>query len=252
MKKQRLQKILAHAGYGSRRSCEELITAGRVAVDGKVATLGDQADPIEQQITLDDKPIRIANPKHIYVMLHKPRAVISTVSDQHGRRTVRDLIALRGRIYPVGRLDAKSEGLILLTDDGQLTQQLTHPKYKHPRVYRVLVSGNPTEQTLQEWKKGIVLNGKRVRCDAIKVEQQRERHTWLRITVHEGRKHLVRRLVAALGHPVQRLIRVQMGPIRIGNLKPGEWRHLRPREVEALLAEINPEKKKPRKRKKHR
>lgn len=252
MEKQRLQKILAHGGYGSRRSCEEFIAEGRVAVDGKVATLGDKADPTQQEITLDNRPIRKPPPKHIYVMLHKPRAVISTVSDPHGRRTVRDLIAISGRIYPVGRLDVKSEGLILLTNDGQLTQQLTHPKYEHPRVYRVLVSGTPTAQTLDKWRTGIVLSGKRVRCDAIKVEQYRRGRTWLRITVHEGHKHLVRRLVAALGHPTQRLIRVQMGPIRLGNLKPGEWRHLRQREVESLLAEINPEKKKPRKRKKRR
>ena len=243
MKKQRIQKILAHVGYGSRRSCEEFIAEGRVAVDGEIATLGDKADPTAQQITLDGEPIRGTRPKRIYVMLHKPRAVISTLSDPHGRRTVRDLITFSGRIYPVGRLDAKSEGLILLTNDGQLTQHLTHPKYEHPRVYRVLVSGSPSKQTISKWKKGIVLSGKRVRCDAIKVEQQRRGDTWLRITVHEGHKHLVRRLVAALGHPTQRLIRIQMGPIKLGNLKPGEWRHLRSDEVQSLMNEIKTDNK---------
>ncbi|MGC9356517.1 MAG: pseudouridine synthase [Anaerolineae bacterium] len=239
MKEDRLQKILARAGYGSRRACEKLIAEGRVAVDGKIATLGDKADPGRQTITLDGVPIQAAPQTYIYIMLHKPRGVISTVSDPHGRTTVRDLVPVEERVYPVGRLDAQSEGLILLTNDGKLTERLTHPRYEHPRVYRVLVRGNVAPETLDRWRRGITLDGIYTRCDEVKVESQQQDETWLRITVHEGRKHLVRRIVAALGHPARRLIRVGMGPLRLGKLPPGKWRRLRPDEIEALNREVS-------------
>ena len=238
MKTERLQKILARAGYGSRRTCEDMIAAGRVAVDGNRAQLGDKADPETQRITLDGNPIRTPR-DYVYIKLHKPRGVISTADDPHGRKTVVDFVDLPHRLYPVGRLDAASEGLILLTNDGGLTHRLTHPRYEHPRVYRVLVSGEPTPETLTRWRRGIALDGQRTRLDDVVVKRRLGERTWLRLTVHEGRKHLVRRMVAASGHPVQRLMRIQMGPIRLGDLKPKEWRHLTEEEMRRLHRELD-------------
>lgn len=233
---ERLQKILARAGYGSRRACEELIKARRVTVDGRAAELGQSADPATQRILVDGQPVRLPT-THTYVALNKPRGVVSTMSDPEGRRTVRELVALPERIYPVGRLDTDSEGLILLTDDGELTQQLTHPRYRHPRIYRVLVEGIPTAETLERWRRGVQLDTRPARFDQVIAERSDEGRTWLRVTVHEGRNHLVRRVAAALGHPVVRLIRVAMGPVRLGDLPPGQWRRLTSEEVAALKDE---------------
>lgn len=232
----RLQKILAAAGYGSRRACEEMIAGGRVTVDGRIAQLGDKADPATQRITLDGEPIR--QPKgHTYVALYKPRGYITTTSDPEGRRTIMDLIPLTQRLYPVGRLDADSEGLVLLTDDGELTERLTHPRYGHARVYRVLVTGEPTGETIERWRRGITLDDRKANFSQVQVERQERGETWLRVTVHEGRKHLVRRIVAALGHPAQRLIRVEMGSLKLGDLTTGRWRYLSTGEVNALRKE---------------
>ncbi len=236
MEKERLQKVLAQAGYGSRRSCEEIIEAGRVTVEGRIAQLGDKVDPSRQAIFVDGVRMRYQPPTYVYVMLNKPRGVISTASDPQGRRTVLDLIPHKERLYPVGRLDADSEGLILLTNDGALTQRLTHPKFEHPRVYRVRVSGEVEEETVERWRKGIVLDGQLTRADKVEIEAKERDKTWLRFTVHEGRKHLIRRLVAALGHPARSLIRVEMGPLKLGELAPGRWRHLHHHEVRALQA----------------
>jgi 23S rRNA pseudouridine2605 synthase len=240
MEKERLQKILAQAGYGSRRSCEEIIRAGRVRVDGRTAKLGDQADPETQRITVDETPIARPEPR-VYVMFNKPRGVITSTQDPHGRKTVLDFVVLprprRGespRLYPVGRLDYDSEGLLLLTNDGRLTQRLTHPSYEHPRTYRVLVEGEPDAETLERWKRGITLDDRSTRFDAISISEQQRGETWLEITVHEGRKHLVRRMVAALGHPSKRLIRVSMGPLKLGTLASGKWRYLSEPEVRLL------------------
>lgn len=233
---ERLQKILAAAGYGSRRACEVIIEEGRVAVDGRIAKLGDKADPATQRITLDGEPIR--QPQgHTYVALYKPRGYITTTSDPQGRRTVMDLIPLTQRLYPVGRLDADSEGLLLLTDDGELTERLTHPRYGHARVYRVLVTGEPSAETIERWRRGVTLNNKKAKFSQVQVEHQEHEQTWLRVTVHEGRKHLVRRIVAALGHPAQRLIRVEIGSLKLGDLPTGRWRYLRDSEVSALRKE---------------
>lgn len=234
MATERLQKILARAGYGSRRACESFIEEGRVTVDGKLAHLGDSADPQTQKIVVDGESIRYKPPVYTYIMLHKPQGVLSTVQDPHGRRTVLDLVRITDRVYPVGRLDYDSEGLILLTDDGDLAQQLTHPSYEHSRVYRALVSGEPPAEVLERWRRGIVLDGRPARFDKVEVESQLHDETWLRITVHEGRNHLVRRVAAALGHPVKRLIRVEMGPLKLGDLASGRWRHLTVSEVKII------------------
>ncbi len=233
---ERLQKILASAGYGSRRACEVMIEEGRVAVDGRIAKVGDKADPATQRITLDDVPIRRPQ-AHTYIIVYKPRGYITTTDDPEGRRTILDLVPLTQRLYPVGRLDADSEGLVLLTDDGELTERLTHPRYGHARVYRVLVAGEPTEETLERWRRGVTLDGRRSNFSQVKIEHQEREQTWLRVTIHEGRKHLVRRITAALGYPVQRLIRVEMGSLQLGDLTTGRWRYLREGEVNALRKE---------------
>jgi pseudouridine synthase len=214
-----------------------MIENGRVAVDRQIAQLGDKADPETQRITVDGVPIQMPR-AYTYVMLNKPRGYLSTTSDPEGRRTVMDLVELPQRLYPVGRLDYESEGLILLTDDGELTQHLTHPRYGHARVYSVLVSGEPTAETLDRWRRGITLDGKRAHFDSVEVAEQEHGQTWLRITVYEGRRHLVRRIVAALGHPARRLIRVEMGPIQLGSLPSGRWRYLTPKEIDALRKEV--------------
>lgn len=244
---ERLQKILAAAGYGSRRACETLICQGRVTLNGRLARLGDRADPAQDAICVDGVPIRV-RPAHTYIALYKPAGVISTLSDERGRRTVRDLVPLPGRLVPVGRLDADSEGLVLLTDDGALVNRLTHPRYRTTKEYHVLVAGYPGEATLSRWRHGVVLPDLDARrhdggltapaqVEVLRVEEEApsgEGGTWLRVVMHEGRKRQIRRVAELLGHPVRRLIRVRIGPVHLGTLQPGQWRRLTEREIEAL------------------
>ena len=233
---ERLQKILARAGFGSRRACEELIRQGRVAVNGQVAQLGQKADPDSDRITLDGKPVRVKH-RRTYVILHKPRGVLSDEGDGSGRlSTVRDLVSLPGRLFPVGRLDLRSEGLMLLTDDGDLTYRLTHPRFGHEKEYRVLVEGEPDEATLERWRRGVFLDGKRTAPAGVTIARLEKGAAWLRVTLREGRKRQIRRVAAMLGHPAQRVIRVRIGPLRLGDLKPGQWRRLTGAEVSALLS----------------
>jgi pseudouridine synthase len=179
-------------------------------------------------------------------MLHKPRGPITTTHDPQGRDTVMDLVDIplskTGgrpiRLYPVGRLDADSEGLLLLTNDGRLTHRLTHPSFEHDRVYRVRVLGHPEEDVLDRWRTGIVLDGRRSKFDRVTVISRKGEYAWLRVTLHEGRNHIVRRIVAAMGHPADRLIRVQMGPLTLGDLPAGQWRYLREREIRALEEDV--------------
>ncbi len=229
--KERLQKILARAGYGSRRACEELIAQGRVTVNGKVARLGDKADPYKDEIRVDGERVRKLE-RPLYIALYKPRGVLSDV--EKGRKSVLDLVPVEGRVYPVGRLDVTSEGLMLLTNDGDLAHRLTHPRYGHEKEYHVLVEGHPSEKTLEKWRRGVYLEGRRTRPATVEVMKPEKDATWLRVVMREGRKRQIRRIAAMLGHPVRRLIRVRIGPLELGTMKPGQWRYLRPREVQAL------------------
>jgi len=234
---ERLQKILSRAGLGSRRACEEFIRQGRVLVNGRTARLGQKADPERDRVTVDGKPVEVAK-RRTYIALHKPRGVLSDEGDGSGRLpTARQLVPLPGHIYPVGRLDLHSEGLLLFTDDGDLAHRLTHPRFGHEKEYRALVEGRPTERTLQTWRRGVVLEGRRTAPAKVAVLSQEQSRTWLCIVLREGRKRQIRRVAAMLGHPVQRLIRVRVGPVRLGDLKPGRWRRLSPAEVRALKAE---------------
>ena len=173
--------------------------------------------------------------KHIYVMLNKPRGVVSSLNPQGDRKTVRDLVPVRGRLYPVGRLDADSEGLVLLTNDGELTNRLTHPKYGHSKEYEVLVNGYPKEEQLKTWRRGVVLDGEWTSSSRVKLIRKGASGTWLNVIMREGKKHQIRRTAQAVGLHVKKLIRIRIGPLRLGNLKLGEWRGLNRSEIEALM-----------------
>ena len=231
---ERLQKILAAAGYGSRRSCEQLISAGRVTVNGQLAHLGSKADKRKDQIKLDGRPIKLPQALQ-YIAVHKPRGVLSTVSAPDPRPTVRDLVAVEGTLYPVGRLDVDSEGLILLTNDGQLANRLTHPRYEHEKEYRVLVARHPDQEQLAAWRHGVVLeDGYHSAPVRVEVQSYSGKGTWLRVTMKEGRKHQIRDTCRQIGLPVVSIVRVRIGSLHLGNLKPNQWRHLTPSEINKL------------------
>jgi len=234
---ERLQKALARAGVASRRKAEGLIQAGRVRVNDRVVTkLGTRVDPEQDVIIVDGQPI--SQPvSHTYILLHKPRGVLSTTNDPHGRPTVLDLVRTKARVYPVGRLDRDSEGLILLTDDGELTYRLTHPRYEHEKEYRVLVEGHIGERALQRLREGVELEDGLTWPAQVERLEEEGGGTWLRMVIHEGRKRQVRRMCQAVGHPVRRLIRVRMGSLNLGELRAGEWRYLTTSEVRALKKE---------------
>ena len=231
---ERLQKILARGGYGSRRSCEELIAAGRVRVNGQVATLGMKADPGRDKIELDGKPIA-ASEKLTYIALYKPRGVLSAAKSPEGRKTVRDLVDEPGRLYPVGRLDADSEGLILLTNDGELTNLLTHPRYGHKKEYQVLVAHHPDDKQLTAWRLGVVLeDGYKTAPAEVYFVRHHGKGAWLKVILREGRKRQIREVGSRIGLPVVKIIRTRLRTLKLGSLKPGQWRHLTDSEVDSL------------------
>ncbi len=231
---ERLQKILARAGYGSRRSCDELISAGRVLVNGRVAGLGDKAEASKDRITVDGRAVEGAE-ELIYVALYKPRGVVSTVSDPDLRPAVRDLVPVQGTLYPVGRLDFDSEGLVLMTNDGDLANRLTHPRYEHEKEYRVLVAKQPDQEQLATWRRGLVLeDGFRTGPAGVYVESKYGKGAWLNVTLKEGHKRQIREMGKQTGLPVVRIIRVRIGTLRLGSLKPKAWRYLSPEEVAEL------------------
>ncbi len=232
--KTRLQKILAQAGYGSRRSCETLISEGRVIVNGLTASLGMKADPNEDEISVDGKPISSPEQQR-YIILHKPKGVLSTVISPDARPTVRSLINLPGRLYPVGRLDFTSEGLVLMTNDGELTNFLTHPRYEHEKEYRVLVTRKPSKEQLNAWKKGVKLEDNiRTLPAEVWIEKHDRDGTWLGVILKEGKNRQIHRMGDASGLPVKRLIRVRIASLNLGELKSGEWRELSKKEITEL------------------
>lgn len=232
---ERLQKVLAHAGVASRRSCEELILAGKVKVDGKLITdLGIKVDPEKSVIEVAGKPIP-GKEQLIYILLYKPAGFLSTVHDPQKRRTVMDLIhGVRQRVYPVGRLDYDTSGFILLTNDGELANDLIHPSREVEKTYRALVKGIPTGKCLGELAKGIMLEDGKTAPAQVRVKKIINGNALVDITIHEGRNRQVRRMFQRVGNPVIRLKRIAFGPLKIGRMKPGEWRYLTDREVEIL------------------
>jgi 23S rRNA pseudouridine2605 synthase len=231
---ERLQKLMAQAGLGSRRTCEELINAGRVSVNGKIALLGQKADPAVDRIMVDGIPLKSPQ-MYQYIALHKPRGVITAVKAQDARPVVRDLVNIPGTLYPVGRLDLESEGLVLLTNDGELANRLTHPRYQHEKEYRVLLATRPDNKQLETWRRGVVLeDGHRTLPARVTVEETQGQGAWIRVIMQEGRKRQIREVGAKLGLPVIRIIRIRIGSLRLGKLKPGEWRPLTEVEISSL------------------
>ena len=265
----RLQKYLAAAGLGSRRGCEEIIAEGRVLVNGAVATLGMSVAPGDQ-VKVDGKAIS-GQSEAMYIALHKPIGFTSDHGSDAFNKSALDLIKLPQRLYPVGRLDKDSSGLLLVTNDGDLAYQLTHPKFEHEKEYHALVRGRPNEDTLRQWRNGVLLEGEEERtahCEVSVIRQSSDAkrelpsgkrqpvdvrtrippppsnsplpyhergETWLRIVLREGRKRQIRRVGKLLGHSVQQLIRVRIGSLRLGELQPGQWRQLREDEVKRLM-----------------
>lgn len=238
--KERLQKVLARAGFGSRRACEELICQKRVTVNGAPARLGMRVDPEADDIRVDGRPVQV--PPLMGFALYKPRGILSDPMPGSGRPSVFDLVPPLRPLYVVGRLDARSEGLVLLINDGDLAHRLTHPRYAHPKVYQVLVEGRPAPETLERWRRGILLNGERTRPARVQVIRYEGDATWLLVEMREGKKRQIRRVAARLGHPVRRLIRLRIGPIALGRLRPGQWRPLIRQELQRLQA-LRPETK---------
>ncbi len=235
---ERIQKILAQTGLASRRSSEEFISEGRVRVNGVVAKLGQKADPAKDKITVDGRAIKPPEQK-IYIALNKPRYVLSTVEKEAGdtRQTVRDLIPVSERLYPVGRLDFESEGLVLMTNDGDLAQKLTHPSHGHQKVYRVLLARKPDQEQLAAWRRGVVLeDGYKTQPSDVKVDSTFGKGAWVRVVMREGRKRQIRETASLLGLPVVRILRTSIGELQLGKLKPGEWRYLTSVETDALKA----------------
>ncbi len=233
MTAERLQKLLARAGYGSRRSCETIIEKGRVSVNGQIATLGNQADPDRDDIRVDGERLHLPE-RFDYIILHKPRGIISDVDVSGDHQSARDLIPVEGHLYPVGRLDLNSEGLMLFTNDGELAHKLTHPSYQHSKEYRVWVAGNPSDGILAAWQRGIPIDGKKTALAKVERIRRTRDGTELKVTLREGRKRQIRRVASALGHPAYKLVRVRLGPLELGNLPAGAWRRLTDEELESL------------------
>jgi 23S rRNA pseudouridine2605 synthase len=231
---ERLQKVLARAGWGSRRHCEDLIDAGRVTVNGEVAVLGRRVDAQTDLVEIDGAPVGV-RPGLVYYLLNKPAGVVTTMSDPQHRRTVADLVPTEPRVFPVGRLDADTEGLLLMTNDGELANRLAHPSYGVEKEYLAHVSGVLSAGALRRLREGVELDdGMTAPATASQPDPG-----VVRLAIHEGRNRQVRRMCEAVGHPVQRLIRVRIGPITDRSLEPGRWRELTLDELHRLVAAVS-------------
>jgi 23S rRNA pseudouridine2605 synthase len=225
----KLQKVLARAGVGSRRACEELVDDGRVTVDGVVAHIGQRVDPAIASIEIDGVPVA-ADPDLVHYLLNKPAGVVTTADDPQGRPTVVGLLPAEPRVFPVGRLDLDTEGLLVVTNDGTLAHRLTHPSFGIDKEYLAEVEGSPSRAVLRRLREGVDLDdGPTAPASASLVSPG-----LLKLTIHEGRNRQVRRMCDAVGHPVRRLVRTRIGPLADRSLAPGEWRTLTPEEVRAL------------------
>ena len=226
---QRLQKVLSRAGVASRRAGEELIAAGRVTVNGRVARLGQRVDPAADAVEVDGVRLSLA-PGLVYYLLNKPAGVVSTASDPQGRPTVVDLVPADPRVFPVGRLDSDTEGLLLLTNDGDLAQRLTHPSHGVEKEYLAEVTGRPSAGAVRRLREGVELDDGVTAPAKVALVSPNV----MRLVIHEGRNRQVRRMCEAVGHPVRRLVRVRIGTLRDPHLRPGSWRPLDPKELRAL------------------
>jgi 23S rRNA pseudouridine2605 synthase len=235
---ERLQKVLAGAGIGSRRACEELIAQRRVTVNGRVAELGDKVDPKDAEIYVDGERV-IADDTVVYLALNKPRGVVSTMADERGRAAIADYLGnVPQRVFHVGRLDADSEGLLLLTNDGGLAHRLTHPSFGVAKTYLAEVPGPVPKGLRRRLLAGVELEDGPARADEFRVVDAIPGRVLVEVVLHEGRTHIVRRLLAEVGHPVSRLVRTAIGPVKLGDLKPGRTRRLNRAEIAALFRAV--------------
>jgi 23S rRNA pseudouridine2605 synthase len=246
MQLERLQKIIAHAGFASRREAETMIREGRVTVNGRVVTeLGSRANAARDHIKVDGKLITRAEP-HRYILLYKPKEVMTTVEDPQGRKTVIDLVrGVRERIYPVGRLDFHSEGLIVLTNDGDLAFKVSHPRHGSVKTYHVKVRGVPEARMVDRLQRGITIDNKRtLPCEIAQMKttsrNAEEGNSWYEVKLREGRTQQIRKMFQAIGHPVMKLRRVAIGPISDPKLTPGDWREMTKQEVKLLSTQMEP------------
>lgn len=233
----RLQKYLARCGIASRRHAEELIRQGRVKVNGVTVTeMGVTVSPGDL-VEFDGKPV-VPEEKPVYILLNKPAGYVTTVSDPQGRKTVMDLLkGVKERVYPVGRLDYGTEGLLILTNDGDFAYKSTHPRHQVNKTYIAEVEGIPSNEALRKLRDGVMLDGRLTSPADVKILKQKKRSAVLKITIHEGRNRQVRRMCEAVGHPVLFLKRISIGGLRLGNLKPGEWRYLTASELKKIEVE---------------
>src|SRR5206468_12182564 len=231
----RLQKVIASSGLASRRKAEAMIAQGRVTVNGKVVReLGTRVDPARDHVKVNGRHLEPVQP-HAYIMLNKPKGIVSSLSDPEGRPTVKDLLhGVSVRVFPVGRLDSDSEGLMLLTNHGDLAQALVHPRYHVPKTYLIKVKGVLTDDEIKSLERGVELEDGVTSPARVKKVRKAAQNSWLEITIHEGRKHQVKRMLESVGHPVLKLMRVRFGPLTLGDLAPGEYRYLTDREANAL------------------
>lgn len=230
----RLNKYMADCGVASRRACDKLIVAGKVKVNGKVATLGTTVEDSDR-VEVEGKRIT-AKHKQYYIVLHKPKGFVTTVSDNLGRKTVMDLVDIKARLFPVGRLDYDTEGLLILTNDGDLANKLTHPSHEIEKVYIARISGQLTMQELNQLRNGVVIDGEKTAPAIVKVVEGDAHHTRVELTIHEGRNRQVKKMFEAVGHEVDFLKRVRIGQINLGGLSRGTYRHCTPKEVQYLLS----------------
>ena len=231
---ERLQKTLARAGLGSRRSCEALIRAGRVRVNDRTASIGQQVDPSQDKITVDDKLLHLPSDQR-YLKLHKPAGYLCSTRSQGGSPTIYDLISIPERVFPAGRLDKASEGLVLLTNDGEMTQRLTHPSFEHEKEYRVLFSPTPSTSQIDQWQAGLMLpDGYQTQPSSLFPETGQSTQSWFRVVLREGRKRQIRAMATVLGLSVLRLIRLRIGSLELGTLEAGKWEECTPGEIQAL------------------
>ncbi|MBI4401850.1 MAG: rRNA pseudouridine synthase [Nitrospirae bacterium] len=233
----RLQKVIADAGLASRRKAEAMIAQGRVCVNGRIVReLGTRVDPLKDHVKVDGRHLKPVPPQ-VFLLLNKPKGYLSSLSDPAGRPTISDLLGGVGlRVFPVGRLDFDSEGLMLLTNQGELAQALLHPRYHVPKTYLIKVKGILSDEEITSLERGVVLRDGRTGPAMVKKVRKATENSWLEITIYEGRKHQVKRMLEAVGHPVLKLTRVRFGPLALGDLAPGEYRYLTNREANALRA----------------
>jgi pseudouridine synthase len=230
---ERLQKILSRAGFASRRGAEKVIVEGRLTVNGRVVKeLGTKADAEKDDIRVDGVRVRPPAPP-VYIALFKPKGVVTTRHDPQGRPTVMDLVPRVAGLFPVGRLDVTTEGLLLLTNDGAFAERVSHPRFEVPRVYHAKVHRVPDRETLERLRRGVKVEGERMAVDRVRILEQ-DQNSWVEVTLHEGKHHEVKRLFDAVGHPVSKLKRVALGALTLRGLKPGQFRALTPHEVRAL------------------